>query len=119
MSTRAGIAALALICCSNLALAAAGDMSPQDIKATFCTGDAFTATSPAGTAYQMVLKPDGTASRTAKKGTAPVVGTWRLSDAGYCSTWGKNPENCYTIQKSGAKYTVLDKKGLVAAHWSK
>ena len=119
MLSRAGLAVLALMCCTDLASAAAGNLSPQDIKATFGTGDAFTATSPAGTVYQMVLKPDGTASRTSKKGATAVVGTWHLSDNGYCSTWSKNPENCYTIQKSGTKYTVLDKKGLVAAHWSK
>jgi hypothetical protein len=120
MRSTIGVAVLALVCWVDLASAAAtNNLSPQEIKATFGTGDAFTATSPAGTAYQMVLKPDGTASRTPKKGSPAVVGTWRLSDNGYCSIWGKNPENCYTIQKSGTKYTVLDKKGQVAAHWSK
>jgi hypothetical protein len=120
MLLRAGTATLALLCCSNLVLAAAAtNLSPQEIKAAFGTGDPFTATSPGGTAYQMMLKPDGSAARTPKKGTPAVVGTWRLSDTGYCSTWGKNPENCYTIQKSGTKYAVIDKKGVVAAHWSK
>jgi hypothetical protein len=120
MLSRSGLAVLALICCTDLVSAAgAANLSPQDIKATFATGTAFTATSPAGTAYLMVLKPDGTASRTPKKGTPAVMGTWRLSADGYCSTWGKNPESCYTIQQSGTKYTVLDKKGQVAAHWNK
>jgi hypothetical protein len=119
MRSTIGVAVLALICCADLAAAASNNLSPQDIKNTFGTGTSFTATSSAGTTYLMVLKPDGTASRTPKKGTAPVVGSWRLSDDGYCSTWGKNPENCYTIQQSGTTYTVLDKKGGVAAHWRK
>jgi len=110
---------LALICCSALPAVAANPLPPQQIKATFGTGDVFTATSSGGTVYHIVLKPDGGASRTPKNSSAAVVGTWRLSDNGYCSTWGKNPESCYTIQQSGTKYTVLDKKGSVAAHWSK
>ena len=115
------MAVLALMCCTDLASAAvaANPLPPQQIKATFGTGDVFTATSPGGTVYHIVLKPDGSASRTPKNSSAAVVGTWRLSDNGYCSTWGKNPESCYTIQQSGTKYTVLDKKGSVAAHWSK
>jgi hypothetical protein len=41
-----------------------------------------------------------------------------VSDVGYCSTWGKNPENCYTIQKGDKAYTVRDSTGKTVARWS-
>ena len=111
--------AIAVSCCLPLAaVAAATVLSPQQIKATFGTGAPFRSTSPAGVVNTLVLKADGTASRAPKGSTAATTGTWRLSDTGYCSKWGKNAENCYTIQVNANKYAVLDAKGKLAANWT-
>jgi hypothetical protein len=45
-------------------------------------------------------------------------GTWRVSDKGYCSTWGTNDEHCYTVQKNGTKYDVLDSGRHIIAIWT-
>ena len=42
-----------------------------------------------------------------------------MSKDGYCSTWGKDPENCYFIKKAGKRFEVLDAKKAIIAHWSK
>ena len=99
-------------------LAAPTTVSPQEIKATFATGKPFTSKSPSGTVFVLILKSDGTALRTPKGVTAGTSGTWHLSATGYCSKWGANSENCFTLQKNGPEYLVLDAKGKIAAHWS-
>ena len=110
--------AIALCCFATLAGAAAA-MSPDAIKATFGTGTPFSSASPSGARYTLVLKPDGTATRTPKRSKAATSGTWHLSKDGYCSTWSGGTESCYTIQQNGTKYTVLDAHGKTAAVWSK
>jgi hypothetical protein len=101
------------------ALAAATVLSPAEIKATFGTGKPFTAVSTTGGAsFTFVFKPDGTASQTAKGATAPVNGTWRVSDKGYCSKWGSNGEHCYTVEKNGTRYDVRNAAGQVLSRWT-
>jgi len=106
------------------ALAAAGALlSPDEFKTTFATGKPFTATSPAGKSYTLTLKPDGTAVRAAaakpnaKAKPKGETGSWRVSDKGYCTTWGKRPEHCYTVQKSGDGFDILGPGAQKAAHW--
>ncbi len=119
MILRASILAATCLA-AGMAVAATSLLSPAEIKATFATGTAFTATSVAGTANSFVLKPDGTASRTTKGSTAPVTGTWRVSAKGYCSKWANGRENCYTIAKGAdGKYSVLDAHNKVVATWTK
>ena len=111
--------AIAVACCLPLAaVAAVATLTPAQIKATFGTGAPFRSTTPAGVAFTLVLKPDGTASRAPKGSTAATMGTWRVDNTGYCSKWGKNAENCYTIQVNANKYAVLDAKGKLAANWT-
>jgi hypothetical protein len=111
---------LAIVLCGLTTVAvAAKSMSPEEIKATFGTGVAFASTSPAGARYSLVLKADGTATRTPRKSKAATPGTWRLSKDGYCSKWSGGSENCYTVEPDGTKYTVLDAHGKTAAVWSK
>jgi len=112
------LAVVLCVCGPLLALAAPSAVSPQEIKATFATGKPFTSKSPSGTVFVLILKSDGTALRTPKGVTAGTSGTWHLSATGYCSKWGANSENCFTLQKNGAEYLVLDAKGKIAAHWS-
>ena len=99
-------------------LAAPTTVSPQEIKATFATGKPFRSRSPSGTIFIFVFKSDGTALRTPKGLTSGTSGTWRLSSSGYCSKWNNNAENCYTLQKNGTEYLVLDATGKVSAHWT-
>ena len=97
--------------------ARAAALTPKEIQATFATGTPFSSTTPTGTTYTIVLKSDGTASRTPRKSKVAITGTWRLSKDGYCSTWGKNSENCYKIEKGTGRYNVLDKSGARVAYW--
>ena len=42
-----------------------------------------------------------------------------MSKDGYCSAWGKDPENCYLIKKAGKRFEVLNAKKAIIGHWSK
>lgn len=114
-----GVPLAILLCCLTTFAAAAKTMSPDEIKSNFATGAGFSSTSPSGARFVLVLKADGTATRTPKRGKAATPGTWRPSKDGYCSKWSSGTENCYTIQQDGTKYTVLDSHGKVAAVWTK
>lgn len=113
----------ALIAASALQLAvlvpafAADKLSPDDIKKTFGTGKGFASEAPSGSTLTLTLSPDGTAKALPKGKKKGQVGTWRVSDNGYCSTWGKSTEKCYTVQKNGDKYDVFNAHGAVVAHW--
>ena len=98
------------------ALAAAA-LTPREIGATFATGTPFSSTTPSGTSYSIVLKSDGSASRTPSRSKTAITGTWRLSTDGYCSTWGKSAENCYRVEKDAGRYKVFDKSGSTVAYW--
>ena len=106
----------ALFCFPLQAMAAAA-LTPAEIQATFATGTPFSSTTTSGTAYSIVLKTDGTASRTPRRSKTPITGTWRLSKDGYCSTWGKSAENCYRVERGAARYKVLDRSGSTVAYW--
>ncbi len=92
-------------------------LTPNEIKTIFANGKPFTSTSPGGAVFTIVLNPEGTATRAPQGSKNPTLGKWRLSDVGYCSTWGKGTENCYTIEKGATSFTVRDSAGKVAARW--
>lgn len=96
---------------------AAEKLAPDDIKQTFGTGKAFTSETPGGSILALTLSPDGTAKAVPKGKKSGQTGTWRVSDKGYCSTWAKSTEKCYTVQKNGDHYDVVNEKGAVVAHW--
>jgi hypothetical protein len=100
-----------------LTAVAAAALTPREIGATFATGTPFSSTTPSGTSYSIVLKSDGSASRTPSRSNTAIAGTWRLSTDGYCSTWGKSAENCYRVEKDAGRYKVLDKSGSTVAYW--
>lgn len=102
-------------------VAAQPKLGPADIQATFGTGNAFAGSTVGGATYSYVLKPDGTASRTAKGSKTAEAGTWRAADPGYCAKWGKGgTERCYSIRPTAttASYDVLDTGNKVVAHWT-
>ena len=92
-------------------------LSRDEIKSLFGSGAPFTATVSARP-YTVALKPDGTGAMIPKTGAIGRNGTWRLPEDGLCTTWGKDPEQCFTVQRSGAKYEVL-RGGKLAAVWTK
>ena len=94
-------------------------LTPVDIGATFATGTPFSATSNAGKDIMITLKPDGTAQAVPHGKKVGNKGKWRLSDNGYCTTWGKSAEHCYTVRQTGSDYEVLNTSGIVVAHWTK
>jgi hypothetical protein len=81
---------------------AAEPMAPNDIKATFFTGQPFTAASPSGAKFKMTFTPDGKMTRKPleQSGNASA-GTWKLSAKGFCTVWGRAKTNCFTIIPSG------------------
>lgn len=108
---------LAVAAMPTALMAAPEPLSPDDIKSVFGQGAPFTATINARP-YTIALKSDGTGAMIPKTGTPGRNGTWRLTDTGLCTTWGRDPEQCYTVQKNGSRYEVL-LKGKVAAFWTK
>ena len=117
-SLNPALALAALVGMTLPAVAAPVTLSPQQIGATFATGAPFKSASPAGTIFTLVLKAGGIASRTPKGSALGTDGTWRLNATGYCSKWGNNSENCFTVQNNGGKYSVMDAKGGLAAIWT-
>ena len=78
---------------------AADAMQPNDIKATFFNGQPFTAATPSGTKFKMTFTPDGKALREpiGPAGGASKSGTWRLSPAGFCTSWAGAKPSCFTL----------------------
>jgi hypothetical protein len=97
--------------------AAVDILTPVEIKKTFATGKPFSATVPSGKTVQITFNPNGSASSIPKGKKKGIKGKWRLSDAGYCSTWGQRKENCYTVQKVGTRYDVINGNNILAAQW--
>jgi hypothetical protein len=118
MITKAIVAVIFLAIGALPVMAAGTTLSPDEIKATFGTGKPFTAASTSGKAFSLTLKADGSALEMPKGKKSGRKGTWRVSDKGYCSTWGTNNEHCYTVQKNGTKYDVLDSGRHIIAIWT-
>ena len=93
-------------------------LTPDEIKTTFATGTAFSATAPSGKVVMFTFKADGSALSAAKGQKKGTKGKWRVSDTGYCTTWGKNAEHCYTVRQTGTSYEVLNQSGTIVAHWA-
>src|SRR5262245_10797431 len=103
---RASIAGAALlagatVCLAGPKLAAKPPvkLTPAEIQSTFFTGAAFTASTQSNVAFSMVFTPDGKATRTPTgKGGSKGAGTWKMSEDGFCTAWGKGGKpNCFTI----------------------
>jgi hypothetical protein len=100
---------------------AATPLTPKEIKTVFATGKPFNGvTVPGKMTYTLTLNADGSSLLTLLKGDkTSTKGTWRVSDTGYCSKWAKSTEHCYTVQKAGKEYDVLNASTKVIAHWTK
>ena len=75
-------------------------------------GKTLFGTSANGASVTMKLSADGTATLVA--GSANDLGTWRVSENGYCTTWKTiraGQERCFTTRRSGSKVIVLNPDG--------
>ena len=103
---------------------AAEPMAPNDIKATFFTGQPFTAASLSGPKFKMTFAPDGKMTREPleQSGNASA-GTWKLSAKGFCTAWSHRKPSCFTVIPNGEnKWSVQKVATTIAttvAIWSK
>lgn len=107
---------LVLVCL--VAYAQEQPITPQDIQANWL-GKTLVGTTATGAPATMKLDKDGTATLTA--GKTNDTGNWRLSDAGYCTTWKTvraGQERCFTARRAGEKITVLNPDGSVSGHFN-
>jgi hypothetical protein len=117
------VIAISMLFGASAALAAE-PMAPNDIKATFFTGQPFSAASPSGAKFKMTFTPDGKTTREPLEQSGKAsAGTWKLSAKGFCTAWGHAKTNCFTIIPSGEnKWSVQKVATTIAttvAIWSK
>jgi hypothetical protein len=99
---------------------AANRLAPAEIKATFFTGEAFTAATPANMKFKMTFTPDGKVLREPIGQASPKgEGNWKLSKDGFCTTWKGGRPNCFAVLPSGDKKWSVLKGTTVIAVWSK
>jgi hypothetical protein len=105
---------------ASLLPALAADLSPNEIKSTFFTGEPFTSATPSNIKFKMVFTADGKMTRepVAKVGDKGE-GTWKLSKDGFCTTWKGSKANCFRITEAGEKKWSVLKGTTVAATWTK
>jgi len=95
------VIAISMLFGASAALAAE-PMAPNDIKATFFTGQPFTAASPSGAKFKMTFTPDGKMTREPlEQSSKASAGTWKLSAKGFCTAWGHAKASCFTIIPNG------------------
>ena len=110
----AGVAVFAAI-----APAFAAVLAPNEIQATFFTGQPFTA-SATNIKYKMVFTADGKMTRepVAKTG-AKGEGTWKLTKEGFCTTWKGSKANCFRVLTAGDNKWSVTSGTTVVATWTK
>jgi hypothetical protein len=111
------VAGVAVVAVTASAFAAA--LAPNEIQATFFTGQPFTA-SATNVKFKMTFTSDGKMMREPMgAGGAKAEGTWKLTKDGFCTTWQGAKQNCYRLMTAGDnKWSVM--KGTTAvATWTK
>lgn len=95
-------------------------LTPDEIKAVFFTGQPFNATTPSGVAFRMIFAADGKVVRQpAGRAGTKGEGTWQLSADGFCTTWKRAKQSCFTLASSGPnKWSVMRGPAVIAV-WSK
>jgi hypothetical protein len=109
-------AAVAIAAFITPAFAAA--LAPNEIQATFFTGQPFTASAP-NIKYKMIFSADGKMTREPIGGGSKGEGTWKLSKDGFCTTWKGSQANCYRLLTAGDNKWSVMKGTTSVATWSK
>jgi hypothetical protein len=116
---------LTIIFFGTSAALAAEPMAPNEIKATFFTGQPFTAVSPSGAKFKMTFTPDGKMTREPLEGSSGNggAGTWKLNTKGFCTAWKHAKLNCFTVIPAGENKWSVQKTATTitttVAVWSK
>jgi hypothetical protein len=119
-SMRAAVVAVTACVVVAGAALAADRLKPEEIKATFFTGQPFTASTPANVKYTMVFTPDGNVTRTpVGKSGNKGEGTWKLSREGYCTAWKGSKAACFTVLPAGENKWSIMQGTAIRASWSK
>jgi hypothetical protein len=99
--------------------ALAAVLAPNEIQATFFTGQPFTA-SATNIKYKMMFTADGKMTREpVGKAGAKSEGTWKLSKEGFCTTWKGSKANCFRVMTAGDNKWSVMKGTTVVATWTK
>src|SRR6478735_8066400 len=108
-----------MIAAAAIVPATAAVLAPNEIQATFFTGEPFTA-SATNIKYKMVFTSDGKMSREpVGAGGAKSEGTWKLSKEGFCTTWKGSTANCFRIETAGDNKWQVVKGTTAVGTWSK
>jgi hypothetical protein len=117
---RSGAAAVLVILLTASGVAAADKLAPSDIQSTFFNGQPFTASTQSNLKFKMTFTADGKMKRQPIGTGAKGVGTWKLSQDGFCTTWGgATIANCFTLVSVGDNKWSVMKGSTVQATWSK
>ena len=120
-----GILVLTVILFATSAGLAAEPMAANEIKATFFTGQPFTAVSPSGAKFKMTFTPDRKMTREPLEGSSGngSAGTWKLNAKGFCTAWKHAKLNCFTVIPAGENKWSVQKTATTitttVAVWSK
>ena len=88
-----------------------GPITGKEIQDTWVGKDLIGSTA-SGTKVLMRLEQDGKATLLA--GNTNDSGTWRLNDAGYCTTWKTiraGQERCFTVTRAATVFKVANPDG--------
>jgi hypothetical protein len=114
------VTAIVMVLATAVPGAAATKLTPDEIKATFFTGQPFTAATPSGVAFKMIFTADGKVVRQpAGKSGSKGEGTWQVSADGFCTTWKNAKQSCFTIVNAGQNKWSVMKGQVILAVWSK
>ena len=113
------VAGVAVVASITPALAAV--LAPNEIQATFFTGQPFTVVDAVECQVQdgVHRRRQDDARAGGQDGGAKGEGTWKLTKDGFCTTWKGSKANCFRILTAGDnKWSVM--KGTTAvATWTK
>jgi len=105
------LVALPIIFCTLTAAAQDSHVAPKEIQETW-VGKSAIGSSATGAPISLKLQKDGVAA--VAFGNSNDSGTWRLSDAGFCTTWKTiraGTERCMTVKRDGSKLIVSNLDG--------
>jgi hypothetical protein len=114
MVRRTLAAACLLACVAGTGLAQEAPVTPKEIEDTW-VGKTLVGTTGAGAPATLKLLPGGAAEVSA--GSTNDIGTWRLWESGYCTTWRTiraGQERCFTARRAGTKITVHNPDGTLS-----
>jgi hypothetical protein len=115
-----GVAAAALVVpLTANGLTAADKLAPNDIQSTFFNGQPFTASTQSNLKFKMTFTANGKMKRQPIGTGAKGEGTWKLSQDGFCTTWGgATIANCFTVVSAGDNKWSVMKGSTLQATWT-